>query len=166
MEGSVFTEDLRWPLVLTPLLCVFSAFIIRPRLTSITCPALLCAPLYHPLSAMMRYCVCVFVLCVCVCAMKYDHPLSTQEVIVLAESAKNETLICPLCRGVFRDPYIATCGVSYPPSLLSIFPHSGNETVIPLTRSTRSVGHVCSREEQSYVPWTTLHCRWLSGTWQ
>ena len=35
-----------------------------------------------------------------------------QEIIVLAEAAKNETLICPLCKGVFRDPYIATCGVS------------------------------------------------------
>ena len=38
--------------------------------------------------------------------------LVLQEIIVLAENAKNETLLCPLCRGVFRDPYIATCGVS------------------------------------------------------
>lgn len=35
-----------------------------------------------------------------------------QEIIVLAETAKNETLICPLCKGVFRDPHIATCGVN------------------------------------------------------
>ena len=34
-----------------------------------------------------------------------------QEIIVLAETAKNETLLCPLCKGVFRDPHIATCGV-------------------------------------------------------
>ena len=39
---------------------------------------------------------------------------SAQEIIVLAEEAKNETLMCPLCRGVLRDPYIATCGVSKP----------------------------------------------------
>ena len=31
---------------------------------------------------------------------------------MLAETAKNETLICPLCKGVFRDPHIATCGVN------------------------------------------------------
>lgn len=37
--------------------------------------------------------------------------LVSQEIIVLVENAKNETLLCPLCGGVFRDPYIATCGV-------------------------------------------------------
>jgi E3 ubiquitin-protein ligase TRAF7 len=36
-----------------------------------------------------------------------------KEIIVLAEAAKNETLICPLCKGIFRDPHIATCGHSF-----------------------------------------------------
>ena len=40
-----------------------------------------------------------------------SHEEDFREVIVLAENAKNETLLCPLCQGVFRDPYIATCGV-------------------------------------------------------
>ncbi len=40
-----------------------------------------------------------------------SHEEELREVLVLAEAARNETLVCPLCRGVFRDPYIATCGV-------------------------------------------------------
>ena len=40
-----------------------------------------------------------------------SHEEDFREIIVLAENAKNETLLCPLCQGVFRDPYIATCGV-------------------------------------------------------
>ncbi len=40
-----------------------------------------------------------------------SHEEELREVLVLAEAARNETLLCPLCRGVFRDPYIATCGV-------------------------------------------------------
>lgn len=42
-----------------------------------------------------------------------SHEEDLREIIVLAENAKNETLTCPLCGGVFRDPYIAACGVSY-----------------------------------------------------
>ena len=45
---------------------------------------------------------------------------------MLAETAKNDTLLCPLCKGVFRDPHIATCGVS--PSLTNTHYH-----VLPLT---------------------------------
>ena len=40
-----------------------------------------------------------------------SHEEDLREIIVLAENAKNETLTCPLCNGVFRDPYIAACGV-------------------------------------------------------
>ncbi len=40
-----------------------------------------------------------------------SHEEELREVLVLAETARNETLLCPLCGGVFRDPYIATCGV-------------------------------------------------------
>ncbi|XP_064406135.1 E3 ubiquitin-protein ligase TRAF7-like [Halichondria panicea] len=42
-----------------------------------------------------------------------SHEEELREVLVLAEAARNETLLCPLCRGVFRDPYIATCGHSF-----------------------------------------------------
>ena len=41
-----------------------------------------------------------------------SHDGDLREVIVLAKNAKSDTLTCPLCNGVFRDPYIATCGVS------------------------------------------------------
>lgn len=40
-----------------------------------------------------------------------SHEEDLREIIVLAENAKNDTLTCPLCSGVFRDPYIAACGV-------------------------------------------------------
>ena len=42
-----------------------------------------------------------------------SHDEDFKEILVLAETARNETLLCPLCGGVFRDPYIATCGVSF-----------------------------------------------------
>lgn len=41
-----------------------------------------------------------------------SHEGDLKEIIVLAEKAKSDTLTCPICSGVFRDPYIATCGVS------------------------------------------------------
>ena len=41
-----------------------------------------------------------------------SHEEDLREIIVLAENAKSDTLTCPLCNGVFRDPYIAACGVS------------------------------------------------------
>lgn len=40
-----------------------------------------------------------------------SHEEDLREIIVLAENAKSDTLTCPLCSGVFRDPYIAACGV-------------------------------------------------------
>ena len=59
-------------------------------------------------------CTCIFAcsyMQVC-CAVQLEYSLFWQEIIVLAETAKNETLICPLCKGVFRDPHIAACGVN------------------------------------------------------
>ena len=41
---------------------------------------------------------------------------------MLAEKGKSEKLTCPLCSGVFRDPHIATCGVSqYATCIKNIF---------------------------------------------
>ena len=42
-----------------------------------------------------------------------SHEEDLREIIVLAENSKNDTLTCPLCHGVFRDPYIAACGVCF-----------------------------------------------------
>ena len=44
-----------------------------------------------------------------------------QEIIVISENNKSERLLCPLCNGVFRDPFIATCGVSLSHYLLSMY---------------------------------------------
>ena len=44
-----------------------------------------------------------------------------QEIIVISENNKSERLLCPLCNGVFRDPFIATCGVSLSHYFLSLY---------------------------------------------
>ena len=43
---------------------------------------------------------------------------------MLAEKGKSDKLTCPLCGGVFRDPYIATCGVSMKSSGVYVLPAS------------------------------------------
>jgi E3 ubiquitin-protein ligase TRAF7 len=79
-----------------------------------------------------------------------------KEIIVLAETAKNETLICPLCKGVFRDPHIATCGHSFCRPCLQ-----GKSDLCPLDHNTLSMV-VKNLAIADQVGELLIHCRYGS----
>lgn len=84
-----------------------------------------------------------------------SHEEDFKEIIVLAENAKNETLLCPLCRGVFRDPYIATCGHSFcHPCLLS-----GRTELCPIDNNALSMV-VKNLAIADQVGELLVHCRY------
>jgi len=80
--------------------------------------------------------------------------LVSQEIIVLVENAKNETLLCPLCGGVFRDPYIATCGHSFCRPC-----YSGRTELCPLDNSPLSMV-VRNLAIADQVGELLIHCRY------
>ncbi|XP_019850390.1 PREDICTED: E3 ubiquitin-protein ligase TRAF7-like [Amphimedon queenslandica] len=77
-----------------------------------------------------------------------------KEIIVLAESDKHERLLCPLCGGVFRDPYIATCGHTFCSPCL----RSGREEVCPIDNIVLSmvVKNLAVAEQVGELH---IHCR-------
>lgn len=83
-----------------------------------------------------------------------SHEEDLREVILLAENAKNDTLTCPLCNGVFRDPYIAACGHSFCRPC-----YSGGTDVCPLDSSQLSMV-VRNLAIADQVGELMIHCRY------
>eukprot|EP00731_Ephydatia_muelleri_P029360 Em0020g1004a len=83
------------------------------------------------------------------------HEENLSEIIVPAEMGKNEKLLCPLCGGVFRDPYIATCGHTFcRPCLLS-----GKSELCPMDSQQLSMV-VRNLAVSDQVGELLIHCRY------
>lgn len=78
-----------------------------------------------------------------------------KEIIVISENNKSERLLCPLCNGVFRDPFIATCGHTFCSPCL----RSGREELCPIDGMVLSmvVRNLAVAEQVGEL---MIHCRY------